>query len=141
MANKSATVTHLAGFTFDAEMSGHHIMIDNTPPGGDGRGPSPTDLLLASLAGCTAFDVVSILRKARQPLEGFSVRAEGERAEEHPRRFTRITLTYTVDGGVDETVLNRAIELSEEKYCSVSASLKQPVEITTQVERVETAEH
>ncbi len=135
MTNKSATVTHLDGLTFDVEMGGHHIMIDTKPPGGDGRGPSPMDLLLASLAGCTAFDIVSILKKSRQPMTGLSVRAEGTRAEDHPRRYTHITLTYTVHGDVDERALKRAIELSEEKYCSVSGSLTRGVEIETRIER------
>ena len=136
MANKTATITHLDELTFDVEMGSHHIMLDTKPPGGNDRGPSPMDLLLASLAGCTAFDVVSILKKSRQPLEGLSVRAEGEREEEHPRRYTRITLTYTVTGDVDERALQRAIDLSEEKYCSVSGTLKPGVEIVTQIERV-----
>jgi putative redox protein len=135
MADKSATVTHLSRLTFDVEMGGHHILMDTKPPGGDGRGPSPMDLLLASLAGCTAFDIVSILEKSRQPLAGLSVRADGYRAEDHPRRYTRIVLTYTVHGDVDERALRRAVELSEEKYCSVSATLRQGAEIETRIVR------
>lgn len=137
---KSATVTHLSGLTFDVEAGGHHLLMDTKPPGGHGRGPSPMDLLLASLAGCTAFDVVSILEKSRQPLTGLSVRADGVRAEDHPRRYTRITLTYTVHGDVDERALRRAVELSEEKYCSVSATLKQGAVIETRIVRADADE-
>lgn len=129
MADKVVTVTHLAGSTFDAEMAGHHVMF-----GTDGRGPGPMDMALAALAGCTAIDVASILRKSRQPFTGLVVRAEGERAPDHPRRYTRVTLTYEVFGaGVDRAAVERAVALSDERYCSVSATFRAPTEVRTAI--------
>ena len=129
MAVKDVTVTHLSDMTFDAEMAGHHVMF-----GTDGRGPGPMDMALAALAGCTALDVVSILRKSRQPFTGLVVRAEGERAEDHPRRYTRVTVTYEVFGdGVDRGAVERAVALSDERYCSVSATFREPTEIHTAI--------
>jgi putative redox protein len=126
--------------TFDAKMGRHHVMLDSAATPEESRGPGPMDLALASLAACTAMDVVSILQKARQPLAGLSVRAEGERAEEHPRRYTRVTLVYEVAGpGLDPAQVERAIKLSEEKYCSVSASLREHVAIETRVEWLDVA--
>jgi len=134
MPVKTATTTWLGGLTFDAQARQHHIMLDS--PGGEGndRGPSPVEVTLMGLAACTAMDVVSILRKKRQPFTKLAVSAEGVQADEHPHRFLSVTLTYEVGGeGVDRKAVERAVELSEEKYCSVSASLQQPTEIVTQV--------
>lgn len=131
---KTATTTWLGGMTFDAESRGHHLMTDS--PGGEGsnRGPTPTELLLMGLAACTAMDVVSILKKKRQPVTGVVVRADGEQAGDHPYRFTRITVTYEVAGeGVDLAAVERAVELSEEKYCSVAATLREPTDIVTRI--------
>jgi putative redox protein len=135
MVTKQATVTWLTGMSFDAQMGEHHILVDTHPPSGNDRGPSPMELLLASLAACTAMDVVSILTKGRQPFTGLVVRVEGERAEDHPHRYTRCTLVYEVHGtGVDLKAVERAVALSEEKYCSVSATFKQAAEIVTRIE-------
>src|SRR3972149_5853888 len=105
-------------------MGRRHIMVDASGDNGDDRGPTPMDLLLAALAGCTAMDVVSILRKSRQPFTGLVVRVDGEQAPDHPHRYTRLALTYEVHGaGVDRRAVERAVALSEERYCSVRASL------------------
>jgi putative redox protein len=89
-------------------------------------GPSPMQSLLLGLAGCMAVDVVMILQKMRVPLEGLAIRAEGERAPEPPRRFTQIRLVYETRGlaPADSDKLDRAIELSREKYCSVLHTLR-----------------
>ena len=135
MLSKHAEVTWLTGMTFDARSGQHHLMLDSAPTPEASRGPGPMDLLLVALAACTAMDVVSILQKARQPLTGLVVRAEGERATEHPRRYTRVTLVYEVHGtGLDRAQVERAVNLSEEKYCSVSGSLKEQVAIDTRIE-------
>lgn len=87
-----------------------------------GNGPTPMELLAASVGACTAMDVVSILLKMRQPLEELWVEVGGERAEEHPKRFLDMEVVYHVRGAVDEAKLARAIELSETRYCSVEAT-------------------
>jgi putative redox protein len=135
MARKEATVTWLTDMTFDVQMGSHHQVIDSAATPEASRGPSPMQLVMAAVAGCTAMDVVSILKKARQPFTRVAVRAEGEQAEDHPRRYTHVTLVYEIHGeGLDPTVVERAVHLSEERYCSVSASLKEPVTVSTRIE-------
>ncbi len=90
---------------------------------GDG-GVSPMQLLLLSAAGCTSYDVVMILKKMRQPIEGLEVEVSGERSDEHPRVYTEIHLHYRLFGNLDKKKVERAIELSQEKYCSVAAQLR-----------------
>ena len=96
-----------------------------------GNGVTPMELLAAALGGCTAMDVASILVKMRQPLEAFSVEVSGERAEEHPKRFLSLEVVYRLKGDLDEKKVERAIELSEERYCSVEATLKPSLPITS----------
>jgi putative redox protein len=86
-------------------------------------GPTPVDVLLASLAGCTAMDVVSILRKKRQSATSYEIEVRGDRSEEHPRVFTSIRVDHRVRGGVEPEALRRSIELSATTYCPVSAML------------------
>lgn len=88
------------------------------------------DLLLFGLAGCTAVDVVIILKKQRQPVQGVTVKVRGERATEHPKVFTKIHIEYLVTGDLDPKKVERAIQLSEEKFCSASAMLRKTAEIT-----------
>ncbi|WP_376790889.1 OsmC family protein [Thermoflexus sp.] len=110
--------------------SGHTVVMDAAPDvGGTNQGPRPMELVLAALAGCTAMDVLSILRKKRQPLEGFAMEIRGERAPEHPKVYTDIDLLYIVKGNVDPQAVVRAIELSATKYCSVGAMLRKTARI------------
>ena len=88
------------------------------------NGISPMKTLLLSVAGCTSIDVVMILQKMREPIEGLEVEISGERRDEHPRIYTKIHLHYKIYGEVNEEKVKRAIELSQEKYCSVGAHLK-----------------
>ena len=135
---KEATVTWLTRMTFDADVDGHHLIMDARGASGDDRGPTPTGLLLAALAGCTAMDVVSILRKKRQPFTGLTIKIEGEQMADHPHRFEKIVMVYQVHGeGVDLAAAERAVELSDEKYCSIAATLRGGTEIETRVEVVE----
>ena len=101
------------------------VVMDSLPEaGGEGVGFKPTELLLISLAGCTAVDVISILGKKRQKVTHFSVEVEGAQREEYPQYFTDIKLVYKIKGeNIDEAAVQRAIELSEQKYCSVRATL------------------
>ena len=99
-----------------------------------GHGVTPMELLATALGGCTAMDVVSILVKMRQPLEGLSVEVAGERADDHPKRFTSLEVVYRFKGDLDESRVERAIALSEEKYCSVEATLRPAVPVTSRYE-------
>src|SRR5215813_660599 len=110
--------------------SGHEIIVDGDKNGGN----SPMELVLIGLCGCTAFDVVSILRKKREPFTSLTVRAEAERAPEPPTVYTKIKLIYRVGRNVSKKAVEDAVKLSEEKYCSVAAMLKQTAEITYEIQ-------
>lgn len=124
------------GLAFDAVTStGAALHMSN-----QGATLRPAELLMAGLAGCTAMDVIDILRKKRQDVTDFQVEARGEQAEDHPHRYVRIEVKYTVTGrGIDPEAVRRAIELSETRYCSVAASLRPGAPITTSFEIREAA--
>ena len=106
--------------------------------GGKDLGFQPLQLLAIGLAGCTGMDVISILQKKRQDVTGFQVNAEVESATEHPKVFTNIILTYTVKGrNLDLQAVERAVELSETKYCGAQAMLNRTAEITHKIVLVE----
>ena len=123
MAHKTATVTLDGGdMRFVARTgTGHTLVLDD---GKGDTGARPADLIPVAIAGCTAMDVISILRKKRQEITGYEVRSEGHQMEGHPNAFTRIDVLHVVDGpAVDVDAVRRAIELSATKYCSVGATL------------------
>ena len=126
-----ATVRWTGGLAFGATMgSGGTIALDTTPESG-GRGPSPMEALLAVLGGCTGMDVISILQKMRAPIEGLEIQISGERAEDHPRVFTHITLEYVFTGAtLTPDQVQRAVTLSQDRYCSVSAMLRKAAALT-----------
>jgi putative redox protein len=105
-----------------------------TVDGERAAGPSPVQLLAAALAGCMALDVVDIVRKGRHPFTALAVRIEGERAAEHPRRLVRVALHFAVTGDVPPDRLERAIQLSRDRYCSVWHSLRQDIALATTFE-------
>jgi len=111
-------------FTGTAD-SGFNIQLDaKKEVGGEGKGFIPMELMAVSLAGCTAMDVISILRKKRQDVTDFEVHVDAPRADEHPKVFTRATIEYLVTGhGVDEKAVTRAIELTSQSYCPAQAML------------------
>jgi putative redox protein len=99
---------------------------------------TPMELLLLALGGCTGVDVISILRKKRQQISDYRIEVSGERREEHPKAFTRLFVKHIVRGrGVSKDALERAIELSDQKYCSVAATLRGTAEIVTTYEIIE----
>ena len=114
--------------------TGNELDLLVTSPGGyqyqmsppaDDASPTPMEYLLASAAGCTAMDVIAILRKKRQPLQSFDIEVEATQADEHPHVYTVGTITFIIKGaGVDPKAVERAIDLSQEKYCSASIMLK-----------------
>jgi putative redox protein len=120
-----ASVRLLAGLHFSGDAVDYEVELDADPRvGGTGKGTRPMRLLLLGLAGCTGIDVISTLRKQRQEITAFEVEARGERADAHPRVFERIELIYRVRGrAVNPKALERAIELSETRYCSATAML------------------
>lgn len=134
------TLQQRMSFTATAE-SGFRLNMGATPDlGGDDDGFRPMELVLLGLAGCTAMDVISILRKKRQHVTGFEVQAHAERAEAHPKVFTDVTIKYIVEGiNIDPAAVIRAIELSETKYCPAQAMLVQAVPIKHEYEIVEVA--
>jgi putative redox protein len=131
-----ATVKWIDGVSFVVETgSGHALVVDGAPEaGGRNVGPRPMELLLAGTAACTAFDVVWILKKARQPVSDCVVDAEAERAPEDPKVFTRIHLRYRIRGsGLNPAQVERAVKLSKDKYCSATLMLAKTAEITFEV--------
>ncbi|EHQ52292.1 MULTISPECIES: OsmC family protein [Ectothiorhodospira] len=130
MKSRVKWVDHM---TFVAESgSGHAVVMDGPPEfGGRDLGPRPMEMLLMGMGGCSAFDVVQILQKSRQAITDCEVMLEAERAEEHPKVFTRIHAHYIVTGrNLAEKQVARAVELSAEKYCSASIMLGRTAEIT-----------
>ena len=135
-----ARVKWVEGVQFVAQTgSGHAVVVDGAPEaGGQNLGARPMELLLAGAAACSAFDVVWILRKARQPVSDCVVEAEADRAAVEPKVFTGIALRYRVAGrGLDPRQVERAVKLSKEKYCSATIMLAKTAEITTTIEIVD----
>lgn len=135
-----ATVTLQGGVCFEAVAdSGHSVLLDGPPEyGGENRGSRPMELLLMGLGGCTAFDVVHILRKSRVDVTDCRVELSADRSDTPPKVFTRIHVHFVVSGaGLSEARVKRAVELSAEKYCSASIMLAKAVEITHDFEIVD----
>lgn len=115
--------------------TGGKLVVDGSPEiGGEGRGMRPMELLLSSVASCSAMDVLHILRKQREPLEHLRVEIEGTRKDAVPSPFTHMKMVFVVRGAVDEHKLERAVRLAVEKYCSARANLG-GVEVTWEARR------
>lgn len=128
------------GMAFMGEAgSGHAVMMDGAPEyGGRNIGIRPMEMLLIGLAGCTGFDVVSILKKGRESVTGCDVEVEAQRAETDPKVFTKIHLSYRISGkGLSQAKAERAVTLSKEKYCSASIMLGATAEMTYSLEVVD----
>lgn len=133
MATKHAVLRQISGISFAARGdTGHWVTMDGPPEfGGSSAAPRPKELLLFALGGCTSSDVIPILKKKKVPVEGYEVRITAETREEHPQVFTSIHLEYVITGeGINPADVERAIDLSLTKYCSVTAMLRQAVPIT-----------
>ena len=130
---QTATVQWIGEEKFVATSpSGHAMTIDSDRA--SNKAPGPMELLLLALGACTATDVVSILKKKRQKLESLEVLCSGERADEPPKVWTKLEVVYRLRGVLDEAAVKRAIELSEQKYCSVSAMLQKTAKLTWRYE-------
>jgi putative redox protein len=124
---------------FDAEVNGHHFMIDSVEEfGGENAGPRPKPLMLAALAGCTGMDVVSLLKKMRQEIEYFNVVVEGDTENEYPFAFVKMHTIYEFRGkDLDMEKIEKAIDLSIERYCGVSAVYRKAgIEMTHEIRMV-----
>ena len=129
-----------AGMSFIAETGSNHLLAMDGAPDGGGRtlAPRPMETVLAGAGGCTAYDVVVILKKSGQDVTGCEVRLEAERAQTDPKVFTRIHYRFTVRGrNLKRNVVEQAVRLSHEKYCSATAILEKTAQITRDLEIVE----
>jgi len=123
---------------FDSQIDNHTIRIDTGGELGDDSGPSPKKLLLASLAGCTGMDVVSLLKKMRVSITGFEMDIEADLTEEHPKVYSEIRLVYRFFGTeLNKEKIEKSVRLSQDKYCGVSAMLKENSPINYSIEYVE----
>jgi len=133
----TVVVKRIQGLAMAARAESKHWVAMDGPEklGGEESGSRPMEVLLMALGGCTAMDVVSILTKKRAPVEDFEIQVDAERADEHPKVYTKIHVKYVITGsGVKPADVERAIELSEEKYCSVTAMLRKTAEMTSSYE-------
>ena len=122
---------------FDNQIDRHTVRTDSSGPMDDDSGASPKKLLLAGLAGCTGIDVVSVLRKMRVPFTGFEMEVEADLTEEHPRVYSEIRLVYRLYGAdLDRAKVEKAVQLSKDKYCGVSAMLGKNCPIVYRIEYV-----
>ncbi|MFO7616539.1 MAG: OsmC family protein [Bacteroidales bacterium] len=133
---KEISVIWKGNMAFEAQVEGFSVMMDAVPGvGGENLGPTPKPLLMASLGGCTGMDVISLAKKMRQEVETMEIRLIGTLTEEHPKHYTAIHLVYRFTGkDLDNEKLRKAIDISQEKYCGVSETLKKTVAITYEVE-------
>ncbi len=135
---KSEVRTTWAGdMAFEADVNGHAVRMDAAEAdGGADSGARPKPLLLAALTGCSGMDVVSILKKMREPCSWFAMRAEAETRDEHPKKYTSIKLVYQfkASDGLNQDNVRKACTLSQEKYCGVSAMLKDTAPLAWEIE-------
>ena len=125
----------LENMAFESEINGHKLIIDaKEDVGGQDMGPRPKPFMLAALGGCTGMDVVAILKKMRVELKSLNVIVEGELSEQHPKRFTKMHVVYEVEGdNIPMDKLEKAVSLSEDNYCGVSAVYKEVLEVTSEI--------
>ena len=129
----------ISDMAFEADVDGHKIMMDSSPEsGGHDAGSSPKKLMLVALSGCTGMDVVSVLKKMRVEIDGCSIEVQGNVAEEHPKRYTKMHVIYTFTGkNLPMDKLQKAVNMSEETYCGVEALYKMAIEVTSEIKIIE----
>lgn len=140
MSKAKSSTKWVGDMAFEAEVSGHKFYIDaDDAVGGHDKGPRPKPLMLTALAGCTAMDVIAILKKMRvsEDIEDFTVNVEGDITEEHPKHFHKMHIIYefTPKAGKELPMdkLEKAVNLSQERYCGVSFSYKQIMDLTFEI--------
>jgi putative redox protein len=124
------------GMAFETELDGHKIVVDaDDAVGGNDLGPSPKPLMLLALAGCTGMDVISILRKMRVELDDFNVEVVANDTEEHPKHYDEMKVIYKFWGkDLPEDKINKAVNLSEERYCGVSFVYRKYIKMNTEIQ-------
>jgi len=139
MAKQEVRVQYLENMAFKADIYGHELIMDAAEQvGGENRGPRPKSLMLTALAGCTGIDVVSILKKMRVKFDDLNIIVEGDLTEEHPKQFYKMNVIYEFKGAeLSLEKLKKAVSLSEERYCGVTATYSKAFEITSEIRIVE----
>lgn len=136
MANKeTVSTTWINNMAFETDINGHKIIIDaKAEVGGENLGPTPKPFMLAALGGCTAMDVISILKKMRVEVSKFNVIVDGDLTDEYPKHFYKMHVIYEFTGkNLPLDKLQKAVTLSEERYCGVSAVYKKAMELTSEI--------
>ncbi len=130
------TAVWRGNMSFEIELQGHTFVVDaDESVGGTNQGPRPKALLLSSLAGCTGMDVVSILNKMQMPFERFEIRIDGSTTDSHPKVYNEVTVVYQFWGNeLDNGKIEKAVKLSQDKYCGVSETLKQLAQVHYSIE-------
>ena len=139
MAKQEIQINWMENMAFETEVNGHKIVMDADPgSGGENLGPRPKPFMMVALAGCTGMDVVSILKKMRVEVEGFGVKVVGDLTEEHPRHFFKMHVIYQFKGkDLPMDKLEKAVSLSEERYCGVSAVYRKAMGLTSEIQIVD----
>lgn len=132
---ESINVNWSGGMSFSSEIDGHKINIDAKPEvGGQNKGPRPKPLMMLALGGCTGMDVISILAKMRVKVDDFNIKIDGELTEEHPKHFSKMHITYEFWGkDLLMEKLEKAVGLSQERYCGVSENYRKSFELTHEI--------
>ena len=132
---ETITTKLLSDLAFEAEVDGHKIYMDSSMEhGGKNTGPRPKPLMMVALAGCTGMDVAAMLKKMRVEVEDFSVEVEGDITEEHPKRFKAMKLIYRLKGKeINRKLVEKAVHLSQTRYCGVSANYSQAFPISYEI--------
>lgn len=135
MITHSVTTVFNKNMAFTANINGHDVVMDTTADdGGDDTGPSPKRLMLASLAGCTGMDIVPILNKMKVAYSNFSIDIDAAVRDEYPKIYNRVKIIYKIKiASADKPKMEKAVSLSQEKYCSVSAMFKSFAEFETEI--------
>ena len=132
-------LTWKQNLAFESNVDGHMLVVDaGTGSGGDDLGPRPKKLMLTALAGCTGIDVISILKKMKVTPEAFLVTVEGDLTEDYPQQYEKMKIIYQFKGqNLPMDKLEKAVKLSEEKYCGVSAVYRKALEIETEIRLID----
>jgi putative redox protein len=135
---ESVDVNWTGNMSFEAKIKDHTFAIDADPAvGGENKGPKPKPLMLVALAGCTGMDVVSMLKKMRVNYDNLNIKVEGELTEEHPKKYKNMKVIYEFKGeDLPMDKLQKAVDMSKDKYCGVSATLKDVVDISYEIKLV-----